>query len=133
MNRRQRMLDEGRFASARELAETEGVSYSYGGGILRLTLLAPDVVDHILDGHRAPQLARLMQPFPRVGAVARAAFAETASSLPGSDVAAILRRQAQCRHRPAPCVFSSMIPTRVDQPGFPAHRSNMEGDSHDRA
>jgi hypothetical protein len=58
------MLDEGRFASARELAETEGVSHSYVGRILRLTLLAPDVVEHILDGHRAPQLARLMQPFP---------------------------------------------------------------------
>ena len=58
------MLDEGRFASVRELASTEEVSHSYVGRILRLTLLAPDVVEHILDGHRAPQLARLMQPFP---------------------------------------------------------------------
>ena len=48
-----RMLDEGRFASARELAETEGVGHSCVGRILRLTLLAPDVVEHILDGHRS--------------------------------------------------------------------------------
>ena len=50
--------------SAREPAEAEGVAHSYVGRILRLTLLAPDVVEHILDGHRAPQLAQLMQPFP---------------------------------------------------------------------
>src|ERR671911_1428363 len=55
-HRWQRMLDEGRFASARELAEAERVGHSYLGRILRLTLLAPDVVEHILDGHRAPQL-----------------------------------------------------------------------------
>ena len=60
----QRMLDEGRFASARELAEAERVGHSYVGRILRLTLLAPNVVEHILDGHRAPQLAQLIQPFP---------------------------------------------------------------------
>jgi hypothetical protein len=60
----QRMLEEGRFASARELAEAERVGHSYVCRILRLTLLAPDVVEHILDGHRAPQLAQLVQPFP---------------------------------------------------------------------
>ena len=60
----QRMLDEGRFASARELAEAERVGHSYVGRILRVTLLAPDIVEHILDGRRAPQLADLMQPFP---------------------------------------------------------------------
>jgi hypothetical protein len=60
----QRMLDEGRFASARELAEAERVGHSYVGRILRLTLLAPNVVEHILEGHRAPQLAQLMRSFP---------------------------------------------------------------------
>jgi ParB-like chromosome segregation protein Spo0J len=60
----QRMLDEGRFASVRELAEAERVSLSYISRILRLTLLAPDVVERILDGCPAPQLAEIMQPFP---------------------------------------------------------------------
>ena len=60
----QRMLEEGRFASVRELAEAERVSLSYISRILRLTLLAPDIVEPILDGCPAPQLAELMQPFP---------------------------------------------------------------------
>ena len=36
-----RMLDEGRYASVRELAEGEAVKPSYAAGMLRLTLLAP--------------------------------------------------------------------------------------------
>jgi hypothetical protein len=60
----QRMLEEGRCASVRELAEAERVSLPYVSRILRLTLLAPEIVDWILDGSRAPQLAELMQPFP---------------------------------------------------------------------
>jgi hypothetical protein len=58
------MLEEGRFASVRELAEAERVSLSYVSRILRLTLLAPEIIEQILDGRRAPQLADLMQPFP---------------------------------------------------------------------
>ena len=60
----QRMLEEGRFASVRELAEAERVSHSYISRILRLTLLAPDIVERILDGRPGPQLTQLMQPFP---------------------------------------------------------------------
>jgi hypothetical protein len=59
----QRMLEEGRFASVRELAEAERIGHSYVSRILRLSLLAPDIVKHILDGRRAPDLAQLMQPF----------------------------------------------------------------------
>jgi hypothetical protein len=60
----QRMLDEGRFASIRELAEAEQVSHSYVGRVLRLSLLAPDIVEQILDGRSDPELAQLIQPFP---------------------------------------------------------------------
>jgi ParB-like chromosome segregation protein Spo0J len=60
----QTMLDEGRFASARELSEAERVSLSYVSRILRLTLLPPDIIERILDGCPAPQLAELMQAFP---------------------------------------------------------------------
>jgi hypothetical protein len=63
-HRWQVMVEEGRFASVRELAEAERISLSYISRILRLTLLAPDVVEHILERHRAPQLAQLMRPFP---------------------------------------------------------------------
>jgi hypothetical protein len=60
----QRMLDEGRFASVRDLAEAERVSLSYVSRILRTTLLAPDIVERILDGCLALRLAELMQPCP---------------------------------------------------------------------
>jgi hypothetical protein len=60
----QRMLDEGQFASVRDLAEAERVSLSYICRILRLTLLAPDIVERILDGGPTAGLARLLEPFP---------------------------------------------------------------------
>ena len=60
----QRMLDEGRFASVRDLAEAERVSLSYVSRILRMTFLAPDIVERILDGCLALRLAELMQPCP---------------------------------------------------------------------
>jgi hypothetical protein len=60
----QQMLDEGRFASVRELAEAERVGLSYVSRIVRLTLLAPDVVERILDGGPAAGLAEFLKPFP---------------------------------------------------------------------
>lgn len=48
-----RMLENGRYASIRELAAAEGVDRNYIGRLLSLTLLAPDLVEAILDG-RAP-------------------------------------------------------------------------------
>jgi hypothetical protein len=47
-----RMLEEGRYASVRELAKAEGVNRTYIGRLLNLTLLAPDLVEAILDGAR---------------------------------------------------------------------------------
>jgi hypothetical protein len=60
----QRLLDEGRFASARELAEAERVGHSYVGRLLRLTLLAPDVVERVMDGGPTAGLAQFLKPFP---------------------------------------------------------------------
>jgi hypothetical protein len=47
-----RMLEEGRHGSIRELAKAEGVDRSYAGRLLNLTLLAPDVVEAVLDGRQ---------------------------------------------------------------------------------
>ena len=47
-----------------ELAEAEWISHSYICRVLRLTLLAPDIVEQILDGRPTAGLAHLMQPFP---------------------------------------------------------------------
>lgn len=48
-----RMLENGDHASLRELAPAEKVSASYISHLLRLTTLAPDIVEAILDGHPA--------------------------------------------------------------------------------
>ena len=48
----QRMLDEGRYASITEMAAAERLERGYLGSLLRLTLLAPDIVETILDGWR---------------------------------------------------------------------------------
>ena len=61
-----RMLESGEFATIAELAEREGIAPSYMTRVLRLTLLAPDIVEAILDGKQGPEvtLARMMEPFP---------------------------------------------------------------------
>jgi hypothetical protein len=61
-----RMLESGEFATIAELAEREGIASSYMTRVLRLTLLAPDIVEAILDGKQGPEvtLARVLQPFP---------------------------------------------------------------------
>ena len=61
-----RMLESGEFATIAELAEREGIAPSYMTRVLRLTLLAPDIVEAILDGRQGPEvtLARLLEPFP---------------------------------------------------------------------
>ena len=45
-----RMLEDGWHGSIRELARAEGVDRSYVARLLKLTLLAPDVVEAVLDG-----------------------------------------------------------------------------------
>lgn len=61
-----RMLESGEFATIAELAEREGIAPSYMTRVLRLTLLAPDIVEAILNGKQGPDvtLARAMEPFP---------------------------------------------------------------------
>ena len=60
------MLESGEFASISELAEREGIAFTYMARVLRLSLLAPDIVEAILDGRQPAQmtLATLMEPFP---------------------------------------------------------------------
>ena len=61
-----RMLGSGEFATIAELARREGIAVSYLTRILGLTLLAPELVDAILDGRQGPQTSvkRLTEPFP---------------------------------------------------------------------
>lgn len=65
-HRWKRMLESGEFATIAELAAQEGIAPSYMTRVLRLTVLAPDIVEAILDGMQGPKvtLARVLEPFP---------------------------------------------------------------------
>jgi hypothetical protein len=61
-----RMMETGRYGTIDELAAAEKINSSYVSRLLRLTLLAPDIVEAILNG-RQPEgmtLPGLMEPFP---------------------------------------------------------------------
>ena len=60
-----RMLDSGQYNTLAELADGESIAPSYLTRVLRLTLLAPDMVEEILEGRNGPELtlAGLMEPF----------------------------------------------------------------------
>ena len=60
------MLESGEFTTIAELAERERIAPSYMTRVLRLTLLAPDVIEAILDGQQGSKvtLARVLEPFP---------------------------------------------------------------------
>jgi hypothetical protein len=64
--RYQRQLNQGRYASISERAVAERIERGYLGTLLRLTLLAPDIVATALHGCQAPGLSlpRLLEPFP---------------------------------------------------------------------
>lgn len=60
-----RMLESGEFTTIAELAKREEIAPSYMTRVLRLTLLAPDIVEAILDGRQEPvvTLAWALEPF----------------------------------------------------------------------
>jgi hypothetical protein len=61
----QKLLDEGIYGSIAEMADKEGINRSYLSRTIRLSLLAPDIVDAILNSTQpaALQLAALEGPF----------------------------------------------------------------------
>jgi hypothetical protein len=65
-HRYQRMLDEGRYGTISEMAAGEKIDRGYLGRLLRLAVLAPDIVEGLLDGRAwvNAELARMMEPLP---------------------------------------------------------------------
>ena len=89
-----RMMEAGRYGTIGELAAAEKINSSYVSRVLRLTLLAPEIVEAILDS-RQPEgmtLPALMEPFP----VEWEGQQETLGHLKAQFVAG-----AVCRWRPA--------------------------------
>ncbi len=72
-----RMLESGEFATIAELAEQERMAPSYLTRVLRLTLLAPDMVEAILDGRQGAEvtLAGLLEGVPVEWAINETIFA----------------------------------------------------------
>jgi DNA-binding IscR family transcriptional regulator len=60
------MLENGRHATIAEIAAAEKINESYVGRVLRLTLLAPKIVEAILGGRQPTsiQLEDLLRRFP---------------------------------------------------------------------
>jgi hypothetical protein len=62
----QKLLDEGVYTSVTEISEAEDIGKAYVSRILRLALLAPDIVEAILEGraNHTLVLERLERPLP---------------------------------------------------------------------
>lgn len=65
-HRWRRLIETGCYSSAAELSKREAVNESYVCRVLRLTLLAPDLVQTILDGRQSKtlELKSVLKPFP---------------------------------------------------------------------
>jgi hypothetical protein len=75
-HRWRQMLESGEYASSAELAKAEKVNDSYLSRILRLTLIAPDLVEAILAGRQPNrlQLDDLLKPLPAAWALQHSAL-----------------------------------------------------------
>jgi hypothetical protein len=65
-----KMLETGVYGTVEEIAAAEKINSSYVGRVLRLTLLAPEIVEAILNGRQQTEmtLAKLLEPFTLVWA-----------------------------------------------------------------
>jgi hypothetical protein len=77
------MLDDGVYATVSEIGDAENISKSYVSRILRLALLAPDIIEMILGGRseQALMLERLEQPLPASWVEQRARILEPREEL----------------------------------------------------
>jgi hypothetical protein len=75
-HRWRQMLESGDYSSSAELAKAEKVNDSYVSRILRLTLIAPDIIESILAGRQPSrlQLDDLLKPLPAAWALQHSAL-----------------------------------------------------------
>jgi hypothetical protein len=61
-----RLIEDGEFATITEIAAAEGLDHSYVGRIMRMTLVAPDIVEAIVEGRQPATLTlgAFSEPFP---------------------------------------------------------------------
>ena len=65
-HRWKKLLESGAYATVDDLAKNEKINPSYVSRVLRLTLLAPAIVEAVLDGRQPAdlQLDEILKPFP---------------------------------------------------------------------
>jgi hypothetical protein len=75
-HRWRQMLENGDYSSSAELAKAEKVNDSYLSRILRLTLIAPDIIETIVSGTQPPtlQVDDLLKPLPAAWSQQRSAL-----------------------------------------------------------
>jgi GNAT superfamily N-acetyltransferase len=85
----QKLLDRGVYGSVTEIAEAERISKSYVSRILRLALLAPDIVKAILGGwaDQRMMLERLERPLPTGWEAQRRCWSRYDAAQPEIDLA----------------------------------------------
>ena len=78
--RYQRLLDDGRYTSISDMAAGEKIERGYLGCLLRLTLLAPPIIEAILNGRQADgvTLPALTEGVPTEWAVQQSSFGRRA-------------------------------------------------------
>ena len=76
------LLENGTYATIAEIAEAEKINETYVGRLFRLTLLAPDLVETIVNGNHSAEitLATLMRPFPIIWRSQRAGIGNDAGA-----------------------------------------------------
>ncbi|MGZ8410373.1 MAG: hypothetical protein ACXWVS_10720, partial [Hyphomicrobium sp.] len=76
-HRWKRLLEEGRYGLTAEIADVEKIGRSFVNRLLRLTLLAPDIQEEILEGRQPKriQLEELTRALPSVWDEQRERFA----------------------------------------------------------
>jgi hypothetical protein len=78
-------IESGDYASVTELAKAQKINQSYACRLLRLTLLAPDLVTDVIDGRQSAclTLKRIARPLPGLWSDQRAALtSEECAALP---------------------------------------------------
>ena len=122
-----RMLADGRYASISEIAAAEKIARGYVGSILRLTLLAPDIVEAVLDGQQPAEmgLPLLMEPFP-------SAWNEQRQMLCGQNEVIDGATTARDRRLAYKSPGTSAVPPRDDDTNGPGLEVPMEGHRRSR-
>ena len=67
-------LEDGTYATVDELAKAQGINESYVTRILRLNLLAPDIVEAALNGRTTLTVQRLSEPISKIWQEQRSAL-----------------------------------------------------------